>query len=435
VRAVFEVTDPQPGFAVQESEYRRLLGFPADHAVPERAAELMAWARAWYRDRGRPWLHARRAGDLSLADGRVAVGAATFAAPGLHARLVEAEAESVALVAVSAGAECEEEARRLWEAGKPDEYFFLEVYGSAVVEALVAASAFRLCEWADDHALAVLPHYSPGYPAWDIAEQSKLLDLLDLGRRGLPSEVRVLETGMLRPKKSLLAVFGLTRHVDRVRRLTTLVPCANCSLPGCRYRRSPYRKPMHRVEAPPSGSASAERGEGEAPPTSSPDSAPALTRGAAYSLSPRALELWARDRLQLRVLDDRSVEARFRYSGTTCSNMGRALEFDYHVRLAPPEAGYVITALECAPAPGDAGHTYMCGYIEDADALMAAIGGERPLLGRPLDDVLRWRRDDGAAGCYCEAASREHKWGVALEVLHYALSREGATATTGRGER
>ena len=44
---------------------------------------------------------------------------------------------------------------------------------------------------------------------------------------------------MLRPKKSLLAVFGLTRHIDRVRRLTDLVPCENCSFLTCQYRRSP----------------------------------------------------------------------------------------------------------------------------------------------------------------------------------------------------
>ena len=31
----------------------------------------------------------------------------------------------------------------------------------------------RLCAWADGQRLAVLPHYSPGYPEWDIAEQPR----------------------------------------------------------------------------------------------------------------------------------------------------------------------------------------------------------------------------------------------------------------------
>ena len=72
--------------------------------------------------------------------------------------------------------------------------------------------------------MAVLPHYSPGYPEWDIAEQAALLALLTASAAPLPGPLEVLDSGMLRPKKSLLAVFGLTRHVERVPRLADLVP-------------------------------------------------------------------------------------------------------------------------------------------------------------------------------------------------------------------
>jgi len=137
------------------------------------------------------------------------------------------------------------------------------------------------------------------------------------------------------------------------------------------------------------------------------------------------LERWSEQRLRLHVRDDRSIEARFRYDGTTCSNLGQPLAFEYHVRLAPREQGYTIMNLSCAPVPGDTGHTFMCAYLEDPGGLMSTIAAEQPLLGRPLGDVLRWPREDGPAGCYCAAADREHKWGLALEVLHYTLSREG----------
>ena len=50
-----------------------------------------------------------------------------------------------------------------------------------------------------------------------------------------------MDTGMLQPKKSLLALFGLTRHLDKVRAAAHLVPCENCSLPRCQYRRAPYQ--------------------------------------------------------------------------------------------------------------------------------------------------------------------------------------------------
>jgi hypothetical protein len=227
---------------------------------------------------------------------------------------------------------------------------------------------------------------------------------------------------MLQPKKSLLAVFGVTPEVDRVQRLTSLVPCANCALVGCRYRRAPYKHPMRQVEAVHPGPEPS-----EVEPVAG---APPLTRGARYSVSTDVLGRWAKQRLKLRVLEDRSVEATFRYDGTTCSNMGRPLTFDYLIRLAPPEERYRITDLHCAPAPGDDGYTFMCSYLEEPEGIMRAITSEQPLLGHPLDAVLQWARGRGVAGCYCAAPSREHKWGLALETLHYALS-QGTTS----GER
>jgi len=63
----------------------------------------------------------------------------------------------------------------------------------------------------------------------------------------------------------------------------------------------------------------------------------------------------------------------------------------------------------------------MCQYLANAGPLMAAIEREKPLLGQPLASVLAWRRQASPAGCYCDAASREHKWGLVLETIHYAL--------------
>ncbi len=68
----------------------------------------------------------------------------------------------------------------------------------------------------------------------------------------------------------------------------------------------------------------------------------------------------------------------------------------------------------------------MCRYLTSADRLMAAIRDERPLAGRPLNEVLDWARGTSAAGCYCEPESRTHKWGLVLETIHFALARDEA---------
>jgi hypothetical protein len=393
--------------SVLPEEYARLLGYPRGWVLEGRARELADWAREWYAQNGRPWVYARQAESFDLAGDSIQIDGIAFGSKRLKNTLEQAEAHSVILVAVGAGPEAEEEAQRRWADEKPDEYFFLEIFGSAVVEHLTTATGARLCAYAEQHGMAVLPHYSPGYPEWDVAEQARLLELMQRTRNEpFPSRVDALDSGMLRPKKTLLAVFGLTRHTDRLRRLTELVPCESCSFGPCQYRRAPYRR--------------APRSNGElvvAP-------IPALDQDAQYSVNRKALKRWAEERLSIRADQDGSVDAVFRYDGTTCTNMGRPLAFDYSVKLGPRAEGYPIREQRCAPAAGDTGHVHMCQYVENPARLMAAIDREKPLNGERLNAVILWQRMPNGAGCFCESASRDHKWGLVLETIHYALAQK-----------
>jgi len=396
-------------------EYVRLLGYPRGWVLEGRARELADWARDWFAKNGRPWFYARQAEDLEIAGDSIQIDGVSFTSKRLQNTLQQAQAHSVILVAVGAGPEAEEEASRRWEDEKPDEYFFLEVFASAVVEHLATITGARLCEWAEGHGMAVLPHYSPGYPEWNVAEQLQLLDLMKRTREEqFPSSVEVFETGMLRPKKTLLAVFGLTRHTERLRRLTDLVPCESCSFGPCQYRRAPYRR--------------APRQWGEQVPVR----LAVLDQDADYSVNRNALKRWAEERLSMNMNQDGSLDVVFRYEGTTCTNMGRPLAFNYGVKLGPRAEGYPILEQSCAPAAGDTGHTAMCQYVENAAGLMAAIDREKPLSGERLNAVLSWRRKPSAAGCNCESLSRDHKWGLVLETIHYALAQLEMTKDTER---
>ena len=210
---------------------------------PRRGAGAL-WARAWYAAHGRPWVFVRVTEALEAGERSFAIEGEPFTPSRLCGLLRQSQAHAVALAAVSAGADLEAEAARLWALERPDEYYFLEVFGSAVVEHLAMRTGARLCAWAEAQGMAVMPHDSPGYPGWDIGEQPRLLELVarrgeDAG--GLPGPLRALESGALVPKKSLLAVYGLTRQADARGRLSSLVPCDHCSLPRCEYRRRPYR--------------------------------------------------------------------------------------------------------------------------------------------------------------------------------------------------
>jgi hypothetical protein len=412
---MIELLDAFPDVNVQPAEYKRLLGYPRDGVLEGRARELADWARQWYSQNGRPWVYARQSEKLSIVNGSILIDGVTFTSPRLQKTLLEAEAHGAILVAVSAGAEVAEEAAKLWSEEKPDEYFFLEIFGSAVVEHLTTMTGARLCAWAENREMSILPHYSPGYPEWDISEQPRLLELMKRTGTQMPCPMDVMDSGMLRPKKSLLAVFGMTRRTERVRRLTAdLIPCESCSFNSCQYRRVPYAGAAEYSNSV----VSLQRAEPEA--TAAP-AVVALDTQAKYAVNPKALKRWADERLTLSFNDDGTVNALFRYEGTTCSNMGRAIRFDFHVTLGPREQEYPIRDEKCAPAPGDEGHKFMCRYMANAEHLMVAIDHEKPLLGQPLNDVLAWQRQATGAGCSCEPGDRKHKWGLVFETIHFAL--------------
>ena len=414
---MFELFETNPPVNVQESEYKRLLGYPKNHALDGRPRELADWARQWFSENGKPWFYARQLDALELKSGGLRIAGTEFSSKQLHDQFVEAQADSAMLVAVSAGSECEEKARQLWQESKPDEYFFMEIFGSAVVEHLVTVASGRICGWADANKMAALPHYSPGYSGWDIADQIKLWNLIRQdGTRQFDGKLEVMETGMLRPKKSLLAVFGVTHNLEKARKLAKLIPCENCSLPGCAYRRGPYKHAPPQIEDVRFLQANGFENADEKFFNES-----VLIQNAKYSVNPKALRKWSEERLQLKILADNSVEAQFHYEGTTCSNMGRPLEYHYRVKLAPPGDVYRITEASCAPAPGDTGHTYQCEYLDHAASFMQSIVREKPLLGRPLNDVLTWERFHDPSGCYCDHDRRAHKWGLVFEVIHFAL--------------
>jgi hypothetical protein len=421
---MLELIDTKPEVRVQESEYKRLLGLPADYVLEGRTRELADQAAAWYAENGKPWIYALQTPDVELADGQLGIDGTLLTSKSLQQQFREAEAHSTVVLAVSAGKECEAKAKELWQEGKPDEYFFMEMYGSAVVEHLVATASGRICAWADHQHMAALPRYSPGYSGWDISDQVKLWRLLRHDGKPFAGELEVMETGMLRPKKSLLALLGLTRHVDKVSKFSQLIPCENCSLAPCQYRRAPYLHALPQFEEARQLQPKAGNGAGHARAA-----IPVAQETPRYSVNARALRKWSQERLVLKVLPDGSVESRFRYEGTTCSNLGRPLEFDYHVKLGPRQQGYRILESRCEPAPGDTGHASMCEYLRDGDSLMTNIAEEKPLLGKPLDDVLSWQRRSSPSGCYCDYEGRIHKWGLVLEVIHYALARRQHDST------
>ena len=232
-----------PEVNVLPEEYVRLLGYPRGWVLEGRARELADWAREWYAKNGRPWFYARQAEQLrdrrrldsaSMACRSPASGCRHAAAGGGAQRDSGRCWRGAGSRRGSAPALGGRKARRILLPGD------VRLRGRGAFDDADRSAALRLGGAAG---MAVLPHYSPGYPEWDVAEQPRLARADEETReRAFPSRVEAFDSGMLRPKKTLLAVFGLTRHAERLRRLTSLVPCERCSFGPCQYRRAPYRR-------------------------------------------------------------------------------------------------------------------------------------------------------------------------------------------------
>lgn len=224
---------------IRGEELRRLLRVPADYVFSGPMADNLQWTEAWFAEHARPWVGAVELPRGEVEDETVRLGTAILQSRELARRL--RAATGMVLVAASAGGEAETEAARRWAAEEPDRYYFLETYASAVVEALIAEARARLCARSDARGEVLLPHYSPGYQGWTAADNVELHRWWRAGGGEGAARLDVWPSGMLKPKKSQLALFGAAPAGSVPHEGADLVPCKYCAHVRCEFRREEYR--------------------------------------------------------------------------------------------------------------------------------------------------------------------------------------------------
>ena len=227
----------RPAHDVPEEEVARLLGYPPGRELAGDARALADAARAWSAEHARPRILAELLDvtglDAATTQWRSPHGSGAFRSADLARRLADARAHGLFAVAVTAGPELERELERLGGTGDQVEAAFLDRFAAALVEWLVHAAGLELERVAAAEGASLLPPRSPGREDWQLEDQSRLLGAFDAE---LP-DLRLLSSGMLVPRNSLLTVFGLTRHVVP-HGAGGSVPCADCSWSPCAFRRA-----------------------------------------------------------------------------------------------------------------------------------------------------------------------------------------------------
>lgn len=385
MRTSFESYNLPDGGALEVPDiyYRRHLGLPVGADLDDHLVELTEHARAWYRENSTPWTASRQiaideiSGDVIHLEGGI-----ELASPVLAEGLTHANANELVVVAATAGKGVDERIAAHWEAEHPEEAMFLNSYAIAAVEHLRWTLGEHLSQTFRERGMTVLPHYSPGYEGWDLADQHTLFALIDESGDAKENPLKILESGCLLPMKSTLAAYGITCRTD-------LGPLED-------YWTFHQQGP-----------------DDQAAPSS------------AYAFPERTLARWQEKRLSLTALSGGKVQAMFRTDGSTCTNMGVPLQFIYQVSLQREEnSEYRITDVSCCPAEESTGYQSMCAYLGNPDRFMAELEDYRPLVGRPLSEAIGWKVSTSPAGCLCTRPSQDHKWRIVLQTVHYALQNK-----------
>ena len=369
---------------IDSSLLYRHLGLPVGKEPDASILPLVESSRKWYRRFGDPWSHVSICNIDHIENNRIFLeNGKALTNSLLSGGLRHAAAKQIGVVSVSAGSEVDHEVDLRYRTKRPDEAMVLHAYATSVTEYLLERQGRRLQRQLRKKGLKVLPHYIPGYSGWESHDQVTLFNALE--EHG---PLRLLPSGGLQPRRSALAVFGITEKALS---------------PG---EISRYWLHKHGIKI-----------RGKDNPT---------TKSSSYTFPQSALERWGREHLMVEKQPDRTLLTRFRFNGKTCSSLGLPLAFDYSVELgSKTENGRRILELNCEPAENNPHYRSMCGYLANPDRMIATLV-EKSLLGLQLDKAIEELGEGSPSGCLCLQANREHKWLMVLETIHYWLTPKEA---------
>ena len=156
--------------------------------------------------------------------------------PGLAGQWGLVEHLGVAVCTIGDG--LERRVAELWDARELPLAMMLDSVGSGAVESLAEYVNDVLCQDGIAAGLKVTNRVSPGYGAWDVADQRVLFRMCPGERVG----VTLGEACFMTPTKSIsfLAGAGRAARVDHY-----FSQCARCWMAACAYRRTPPRRSVH----------------------------------------------------------------------------------------------------------------------------------------------------------------------------------------------
>ena len=113
--------------------------------------------------------------------------------------------------------------------------FIMDAIGSVAVENTVERFQKLHADTYKKRLQYVSLRFSPGYCDWPIEEQKKIFSLFEDDQ----INVRLSESCLMSPRKSISGVFGVTRPM--ISPFHRYNPCRDCQKKGCEGRREKHR--------------------------------------------------------------------------------------------------------------------------------------------------------------------------------------------------
>ena len=116
--------------------------------------------------------------------------------------------------------------------------YVVDALGSGAVEQLAETFQGHVADRLKKYGQAVGLRFSPGYCDWPVSEQKKLFSFIDSDS----IDVSLEETSLMRPRKSISAVFGIYDE-NVAPALENHNPCRQCTKKDCLARRASRKTP------------------------------------------------------------------------------------------------------------------------------------------------------------------------------------------------
>lgn len=143
-------------------------------------------------------------------------------------------AEAFALFVATAGVEFENLQRRLEADGDMVKVFVADAMGSVIAEKTADVMERWLQVYINSRGWRHTNRFSPGYCGWHVSEQQKLFGLLPAGE---PCGIRLTDSSLMIPIKSVSGVIGLGADVRKLE-----YTCGLCDYAKCYKRRKPQKE-------------------------------------------------------------------------------------------------------------------------------------------------------------------------------------------------